>query len=164
MKLLIRVVSLFVFILLWETIRFMGSIAYLTLSSDFEDILDCKLLKDSHNLGKNIFFTESSGVKNNVPSILASLDSRYACCVEAAAAMNPNYNVFVVFVSRTQLADSKQIRALKKYKNVKFVGLDLNTFSENTPMEKWVKSGKLLESVYSMEVGSDLLRIMLLWR
>jgi hypothetical protein len=164
MRLLIRIVFFSAFITLYVTIRHLNFKEHSELGSEFEDILDCKLLKDAQNSGKNIFFVDSSGVKDNDTTISATLNSRYACCVESAAAKNPNYNVFVVFVARSKLGDSKQIKALKMFKNVKFVRLDLTTFSKNTPVEQWMTTGKLYKAIFLLQNVSNLVRIMLLWR
>lgn len=107
---------------------------------------------------------ESSGAKSENADKPASLNSRYACSIESAALKNPNSNIFVVIVGKTYLEDSKQSRALRGLNNVNFVSLDLVSFSQNTPMEKWIESGKLFNSKFIESNTSNVLRKLLLWK
>lgn len=127
-------------------------------------ISDCTLLNSPQNLGKNIFFIESSGAKDNDSNTPVSLTSRSACCIESAAIKNPDYNIFIVIVTRNLLNATKQIQILKSYKNVNFLHVDLHLFSRDTPLEEWIDSGKLYDTDFIAENVSNILRILLLWK
>ena len=111
---------------------------------------------------ENIFFIETSGSVNK--SKLASINSRQACSIESAALTNPNANVFLIFSEKTQMKDLKIFDALKQYKNIFFLRLDLAEFANGTVVEKLVSSGKVYDSSYLRETMSDVLRLLLLWR
>jgi lactosylceramide 4-alpha-galactosyltransferase len=131
-------------------------------NEDLTDIIHCEPLKSSSN---NIFFIESSQADSQAEESLANIDSRFTCSVESAAIKNPNSNVYLIFVNKKQLADSKQIRTLKKFDNVKFLRLDMKSFLENTPVQKWVEeSGKFQNASFMANQVSNLLRLMLLAR
>jgi hypothetical protein len=127
-----------------------------------KDILNCELLETS--MRDNMFFIESSGSNGSEAIRPASLTSREACAIESAATKNPNLNVFMIFVGKTHLVDSKQIRVLKTFDNVHFVRLDVVPFSTNTPMGKWIESGKLFDSRFIKWNLSNALRLLLLWK
>lgn len=134
------------------------------MAKSFENILDCREVeKDSE---KNIFFVETSGVETNSlsPSKLANLKVRQACSVESAALMNPNSYIFVVFVSEFGLSNSSSIEVLKKFKNVIFLHLNLLEFTKNTPVEKWLREGKIYRTKFLKSNVSNMIKVLLLWR
>jgi hypothetical protein len=125
-----------------------------------KDILNGELPETS--LGDNVFFVEASTESEAITP--ASLTSREACAIESAATKNPNFNVFMIFVGKTRLVDSKQVRVLKTFKNVQFLRLNVVPFSKNTPMGEWIESGKLFNSKFIEWNLSNALRLLLLWK
>lgn len=116
----------------------------------------------NQNVGsENIFFIETSGI---VDATLKTLNSRQACSVESAALMNPSSNVYVLFVESDEVKASEIFNALLNYKNVFLVSLKLTEFSQNSPVESWMKEQKIIERNFSKEIFSDLLRLLVLWR
>lgn len=75
--------------------------------------------------------------------------------------------IFVSFVSRygaKKIFNSKEISAVLSYPNVKFNYFDLDEFSAGTPLEGFVKSRKLHESLFTHSHTSDALRYLILWK
>jgi hypothetical protein len=138
------------------------SILHKKFNQDLTDIIHYEPLKSSSD---NIFFIESSQADSQAEGGFANIDSRFTCSVESAAIKNPNSNVYLIFVNKTRLADSKQIRTLKKFDNVKFLRLDMKSFLENTPVQKWMEeSGKFQNTNLMVYQICDLLRLLLLER
>lgn len=127
----------------------------------FKNILDCGELEIDPE--KNIFFVETSSVQNK-SSKISSLKLRQACCVESAALMNPNSRIFVVFLSGFGLSNSSTMEVLKKLKNVYFVHLNLLEFTKNTPVENWMREGKIYQTNYLKSNVANILKVLLLWR
>ncbi len=50
------------------------------------------------------------------------------------------------------------------YENLFLKSIDLLEFSEKTPLEELMKSGKVLKSKYLMEHLADVLRLLTLWK
>ena len=114
-----------------------------------------------HKFGNdNIFFIETSGVAR---AKSGTLNSRQACSVESAALKNPNSSVFMVFVDVVEIEASEIIKSLRKYKNIHFLRLRLDKFTQNTPAEDFIKSRKIKQG-YEVENASDLLRVLILWK
>ena len=105
-----------------------------------EDILINEKLK----LGKNIFFLDTTSFAKNDTKTPASMSHRYACAVESAARANPNLLVFMVFTDKSSFESSDVITTLLKYPNILFLKLNYHEFVKNTPMEKWMESGKTM--------------------
>ena len=112
--------------------------------------------------GENIFFVETSGAVN--ASELASLNSRQACSVESAALTNPNASIFMIFSEKLELNQTKIIQALKEYKNIFFLRLELEEFSKDTITEPWITSGLIFNTKFLRENFSNVIRLLLLWR
>lgn len=159
-KLVRFVVFIFLFIFLIKLCKFKNNDESGNVVKSFQNILDCSQLKiDPVN---NIFFVETSGVE--IASKPSNLKVRQACAVESAAALNPNSNIFVVFVSDFGLSDSSAMEVLKTFKNVFFVHLDLLVFTKNTPVEKWMREGKIYQTKFLRSNISNILKVLLLWR
>ncbi|KAH8404536.1 hypothetical protein KR222_011798, partial [Zaprionus bogoriensis] len=130
-----------------------------------EDVL---LSKVKPPPGRTIFFHETRCHPPDVQYIL-NLTARQACAIESAALHNPNFQVFVLFASRTYLpkADdprSKLLNAVLSYKNVQLRQLNLWQYAKDTPIEDWVNKGELLASSFLTEHTSDLLRLLSVFR
>jgi hypothetical protein len=132
-----------------------------SLEEKLVNILNFDLDENSSNI--NIFFVETSGIKKEKAKNSAILTSRAACSIESAAMKNPDSMIFVVFVAKSDVENSKQINTLKTYSNVKFLRLDMEEFAEDTPMKKWIQSGKL-NGKFIESNASNVLRLLLLWK
>ena len=88
------------------------------------------------SLDKNIFFIETYGYLESATS--ASINNRQACSVESAALTNPNSNVYVIFTEQTTMEQSEIFDALRKYKNIFFLTLNVEEFSKGTITEQWI--------------------------
>lgn len=102
--------------------------------------------------GRTIFFHETRCHPTNSHYIL-NLTARQACAIESAALHNPNFQVFVLFASRTHIPDNndpraKLLNAIVSYKNVHLRQLNLWQYAKDTPIEDWLKKGDLLSSKY----------------
>lgn len=122
----------------------------------FEDLI--------RSSSSNIFFLETSGAATNDSNLPGSLTTREACNIESAASKNPKSNIFVIFVSTSRIDSSLQIKLLKSFRNVFLVRMDFVSFCKNTPVEEWVKSGKIFDSKFLKNNISNFLRFLLLWK
>lgn len=125
-------------------------------SSKFENIVDA-IVQPSH--ARNIFFVESSDS--------ATLNARQCCAIESAAAANPDLEVFVIFTSKERLGrlnETEEVKALWLYPNVHFNFIDIEEFSKSTPLENFVKRGRLKASSHKNTHTLDTTRLLLLWR
>lgn len=59
---------------------------------------------------------------------------------------------------------SDTVKVLLRYKNVKFVFVELSGYFRGSPVESLYESGKLEESLYFTSHLSDVLRYLTLWR
>ena len=86
---------------------------------------------------------------------------RQLCAVESAAFNNPKGNILVY-----SLNASIDQKLLQRYKNIKFIRLDVNKVLEDSIMNKWWRTNnqKLLKGSYPIEHLADLLRIVLLYK
>lgn len=94
---------------------------------------------------------------------------RQACAIESAAKLNPNRDIFVLFASPVGLRENvsnvpANIELLKSYPNIHFRNNNLWKYAEDTPLEKWLKTGTLFESNYLFEHMSDVLRYLTLYK
>jgi lactosylceramide 4-alpha-galactosyltransferase len=144
------------------------------------------LAKRNPNDTGKIFFLETS-FRSDLQGFTMNL--RQACSIESAAKMNPERAVEVLFatklspenrefhlnfsISFCQLNDEipgtrKMNFILDKlensYENLFLKSIDLLEFSERTPLEGLMKSGKVLKSKYLMEHLADVLRLLTLWK
>ena len=120
-----------------------------------EDILEVKLEAN------RIFFIETSGIMGQKDG---KLKNRQACTIESAAITNPDAHIYIVFVDVMTLEASEWTELVKKLANVFFLRMDLTSFSKDSPVEKFISSGKIKESKWPVEHLSDLLRLLILWR
>lgn len=62
------------------------------------------------------------------------------------AKVNPEHEVFVLFTSPVGFKDqapSSLFNALLSYPNINFNYLNLTDYAKDTPLEDWIKTGKL---------------------
>ncbi|KAF2888840.1 hypothetical protein ILUMI_17333 [Ignelater luminosus] len=116
---------------------------------------------------RSIFFLETSCTSHIKGRI--ALTSRQACAVESAARMNPNLDVYVLFVSPgivkyAGTESDKFLTAILSYKNVKLHHLDFKRYLQDTPLEDILESGKLEWSSFPVTHASDILRFITLWK
>ncbi|XP_030556653.1 lactosylceramide 4-alpha-galactosyltransferase-like [Drosophila novamexicana] len=132
--------------------------------------------------GRSIFFHETSchrpkrkrqrhGQSPDLQYNMLQLTARQACAIESAALHNPNFQVFVLFAGPTyrHLSNSSQrqqpiIDAILSYKNVQLRQLNLWRYAAGTPIEEWLKDGRLFRSSYLFSHISDFLRFLTLYR
>ncbi|XP_037954560.1 lactosylceramide 4-alpha-galactosyltransferase-like [Teleopsis dalmanni] len=98
---------------------------------------------------------------------LINLTTRQICAIESAAIHNPKSNIFLVYSNRryrNKYVREPLLDTLLFYKNVYIRNVNLWSFVNDTPMEKWFKTGKLFESHFITIHLSDFLRLLLLWR
>lgn len=53
---------------------------------------------------------------------------------------------------------------MTNYHNIRFRHVDIQTYTANTPVEDFVKSGIMNNTIYPVEKFSDMLRILTLWK
>ncbi|XP_076764524.1 lactosylceramide 4-alpha-galactosyltransferase-like [Xylocopa sonorina] len=123
---------------------------------DFDPELD-KLTAD-----RNIFFHETSCFDENG----LILSARQACAVESAAKMNPNMNVYLLFVSASKISNQlrKMFHQLRTYPNVRVRRIYPEKYLNNTPLDLWYSSGMLKTSSWPRSHMSDILRYLTLWK
>ncbi|XP_043248329.1 lactosylceramide 4-alpha-galactosyltransferase-like [Colletes gigas] len=111
---------------------------------------------------RNIFFHETTCFDGDG----LVLNARQACAVESAAKMNPNTNVYLLFISSARISNqSREIfNHLKSYSNVKIRYILPEVYVKNTPLELWYKSGILRKSRWPTSHMSDMLRYLTLWK
>lgn len=113
-------------------------------------------------LDKNIFFHETScfGEKGII------LNPRQACAVESAAIMNPGTTIYLLFISPSPISvETKEIvKLLSSYPNIKIRRIYPETYTKETPLEDWYKSGVLMKSKWRRSHMSDVLRYLTLWK
>lgn len=83
------------------------------------------------------------------------------------AKINPDHDVFLLFKTPVGFLNSTPLPlfdALLSYKNIHLNFLNLEEFAENTPLEQWVKTGKIYNSSHVIRHVSDVLRILTLWK
>jgi lactosylceramide 4-alpha-galactosyltransferase len=180
------VISVFIY-LIYVSIRLRPVVCYFKYK--FDDGKTLPNIESDNNLQlhqshHNIFFHETSCS----PDGTVWLSSRQACAVESAgkylfislyysfaklfslsktAFMNPEHQVYVLYTSQVGFRNVTElpiIDAVLSYPNVKFYYLNLTKYAQNTPMNKWMASGKLWNSQYVNSHTSDILRYLSLWK
>ncbi|XP_035733681.1 lactosylceramide 4-alpha-galactosyltransferase-like [Vespa mandarinia] len=113
-------------------------------------------------LGKNIFFHETSCFDEKG----IFLNPRQACAVESAALMNPESTIYLLFLSPSPISlETKEIiKQLSSYPNIKIRRIFPETYTKDTPLEDWYKSGTLMKSKWRRSHMSDILRYLTLWK
>lgn len=112
--------------------------------------------------GKDIFFHETSCFGDDG----LVLNTRQACAVESAAKMNPNLNVYLLFVSDARISNHSRefFDHLMSYPNVKIRHIQPEKYVKNTPLDTWYASGMLKKSRWPKSHMSDILRYLTLWK
>lgn len=113
--------------------------------------------------GRNIFFHETSCSADGV----IKLNARQACAIESAARMNPNWNTFVLFAAPVGFRNKTAlplIDALLTYPNVHLRFVNLTTYAEDTPLERWMQTGEIFRSRYMNSHLSDIMRYLTLYK
>lgn len=129
-------------------------------------LLDILKAKNQPKNGKNIFFLQTTGLQKEETTQLIKLTAREACAIESAALHNPRLTVFVLFAGATHRMYSGDpwIRSLNFYKNIRLRRLNLLRYAAGSPIEKWIKLGKIYKSKYLFPHASDLLRYLTLYK
>jgi len=143
--------------------QFLNSSQKHLISCYFEEKQDNSLLElNPEEVTKNsIFFVETScNHKNGI-----NLSLRQGCAIESAAKLNPNLNIFVLFVAPSYINnDSDIINRFKMYKNVNLRHINFVKYSYNTPLQDFVTSNTISTSQWPVSHASDLLRFLTLWK
>ncbi|CAH1731919.1 lactosylceramide 4-alpha-galactosyltransferase-like [Aphis gossypii] len=133
------------------------------ISCYFEEKQDNSLLElNPEEVTKNsIFFVETScNHKNGI-----NLSLRQGCAIESAANLNPNLNIFVLFVAPSYINnESEIINRFKMYTNVNLRYINFVKYSYNTPLQDFVISNTISTSQWPVSHASDLLRFLTLWK
>ncbi|XP_041674626.1 lactosylceramide 4-alpha-galactosyltransferase [Drosophila eugracilis] len=129
-------------------------------------LLDVQKARNQPAKGNSIFFHETTNFRRDEKIHLIQLTARAACAIESAALHNPRLTVFVLFAGGTHRISSGDplIKALNKYKNIRLRHLNVWRYAAGTPIEKWLKSGKLFKSKYLFSHVSDILRYITLYK
>ncbi|EDW54088.1 lactosylceramide 4-alpha-galactosyltransferase isoform X1 [Drosophila sechellia] len=121
--------------------------------------------------GNSIFFHETScRLSENRQLETLKVTARQACAIESAAMHNPNFQVFVLFAGPTYRISNNNshpqplVEAILSYSNVHLRRLNLESYASGTPMEEWLKDGRLSRSKYLFSHISDFLRYLTLYR
>lgn len=143
--------------------QFLNSSQKHLISCYFEEKLDNSLLElNPEEVTKNsIFFIETScNHKNGI-----NLSLRQGCAIESAANLNPNLNIFVLFVAPSYINnESDIINRFKMYTNVNLRYINFVKYSHNTPLQDFVTSNTISTSQWPVSHASDLLRFLTLWK
>uniref|UniRef100_A0A8D8GDZ4 Lactosylceramide 4-alpha-galactosyltransferase n=1 Tax=Culex pipiens TaxID=7175 RepID=A0A8D8GDZ4_CULPI len=125
---------------------------------DLEDN-EAELYFESHT---NIFFIISTIFQSG----LAKLNPRQTCAIESAARSNPEWKVFVLFVSATEFSffNSPNIVPLLPYPNVFLRRVNMTTFGLGSPVEEMFERGALNNSSFIVEHTSDVLRLLTVYK
>ncbi|XP_026301733.1 lactosylceramide 4-alpha-galactosyltransferase, partial [Apis mellifera] len=120
------------------------------------------LTLDEPNGDKNIFFHETSCFDKNG----LILNARQACAIESAAKMNPNMNVYLLFLSPSKISkQSKKIfEQLQAYPNIRIRRVKFQNYVKNTPLDVWYKMDILKKSKWPRIQMADILRFLTLWK
>lgn len=72
--------------------------------------------------------------------------------------------LFLTYQDLIRIEATPVIRAISSHSNVRLRYLNATHFATETPLESFLKSGKLENSLFRIEHTSDVLRILVLWR
>lgn len=74
----------------------------------------------------------------------------------------------MLFASKVGFRSDKPLSpvldALASYSNINFNYLNITQYAESTPLDEWIRSGKLTRSLYVVSHTSDILRYLTLWK
>ncbi|XP_050524284.1 lactosylceramide 4-alpha-galactosyltransferase-like [Daktulosphaira vitifoliae] len=110
-------------------------------------------------INRSIFFVET----NRQSAV--ELKPRQACSIESAARANADRTIFILLLSPKLecINDITAVfRLVTQYKNIKIRYFDWISATLGTPVEEFVKSGKMESGLWPVEQLSDLLRLLLL--
>lgn len=120
-------------------------------------------LNEQNNKSNRIIFHETSGS--------LKLSSRQCCAVESAAKHNPNRPVQVFFnkpddvqVAHVAEGYSECLAALRTYRNVKMITINVHDYFRGTPLEEWYNKGVWQSSPYKVVHLSDYIRMLSLYK
>ncbi|KAH8413325.1 hypothetical protein KR009_010022 [Drosophila setifemur] len=143
-------------------------------SVEVEPLEDVLQAEPKPSPGRSIFFHETSCHQSeNRHYKLLELTARQACAIESAALHNPNFQVFVLFAGPTYRISTDDrnmshpqslVEAILSYRNVHLRRLNLWSYATGTPIEEWLKDGRLFRSSYLFSHISDFLRYLTLYR
>lgn len=94
------------------------------------------------------------------------LNSRQSCSIEAAAKMNADWTVNVLFsgpLSATAVK-SANIAKLMSIPNIKFQRIHIDRYAKGTPLESFISRNLLRKSKFPVEHTSDVLRLLSLYK
>lgn len=152
-------------------INFLSKINYKLINTSHKHLISCYFdspptnslpeLNPKEVANNSIFFIETScNHKNGI-----NLNLRQGCAIESAANLNPNLQIFVLFVSASFLNNkSDVINTLNTYNNINLRYINLIKYSYNTPVHNFVISNTIFTSRWPVSHTSDLLRFLTLWK
>ncbi|XP_034945377.1 uncharacterized protein [Chelonus insularis] len=119
-------------------------------------------LTEPSKIGNHIFFLETSCPEDGE----LVLNPRQACAIESAAKMNPEMEIYLLFLSPTNFSNKTKnlIDHLKTYNNINIRRVFMNEYVKNTPLEEWWKSGIFQTSQWPREHMADVMRFLTLWK
>lgn len=124
-------------------------------------LLDALEVLSSRNKSRNVYyFIETSKTGLFKP--------RQICAVESTAKIHPNSDVYFLVVQppgdiNLDLNYALQL-ALRHYKNIQVLSLELTSLFNNSPLQEWYASGVLNKSSYPLHHTSDVIRIFIIWK
>lgn len=133
------------------------------ISCYFKDPMSNTLIELNPNeVNKNsIFFIETSCNHNNG----INLNLRQGCAIESAANLNPNLQIFVLFVAPSFINnESEVINRLNSYTNIHLRYINFIKYTHKTPLQDFVVSNLIFTSHWPVSHSSDLLRFLTLWK
>jgi lactosylceramide 4-alpha-galactosyltransferase len=137
----------------------MGKLNQQELEEEIDGFFSAKVIPLN---GNNIFFLDTSTSTENV-----TINARQACAIESAAISNPLKRIFFVYKSKERfksLTMTKHLEMLMSFPNILITFIDLEKLSVGSPVENFIKSGKLATSEFIEVHTSHILRILLLWK
>lgn len=90
--------------------------------------------------------------------------SRQACSVESAARRSGLSVNVIMFSKVLHLKDNATCNLYKSNFPIKFYSIDLDTFTQDTPLELFFSSSKLSNSEYSAVHKADALRLLMVYK
>ena len=104
----------------------------------------------------NAFFLETGGN--------TALNYRQACSIESLSRLNPDLPVNVLFTGGKFDNRAATYKALTRYKNTRFVAVDLSEYMTATPLEHWYHHTDWRTGPYHVSHLSDALRFLTLYK
>lgn len=125
------------------------------------------ILDDNPPKDKSIFFHETSCISKEQNKI--SITLRQGCAVEAAARLNPNFTVYLIYTSpgTIKVEDTKNyyiFKQLMTYENIRIKHLNFKSYLKGSPVEELYRNLQIEASLYPIYHSSDVLRFLTLWK